>query len=429
MWTLYNLYSKPTRHFLHLFSTVASLPHAGTHTSPPIPNPSIVNYLIEAFGFPERRARSISNRFLWIETTEKPQSVVHFFKQLGLSETHIRSSVRISPQILFSDIDKTLKPKLQFFQELGLTGSDLGRFISMNSTLFTRNLDGKLVRCIEIIKKTLTDDDNNQDLIRVLKRCNWVSTKDPDSRMLGNISYLESCGIVGSQLSVLLKRQPLLFIMQESALRDLVSRVIDMGFSTDSRMLVHAVFTVSCMSIETFARKLELFRSFGFSKDECMGMFRRAPGLLRTSEEKLKLGFEFFMNHTEFGKPVLLLRPTSLMYSLEERVIPRYRVFQILKSKKLLKKGLNFVNLLSFSEEKFLEKFISRFRDDAEELLLAYKAIICIPRKIVIATDNANDGEALRKNKNWKQESVREQQSKDASKKDSDRDGRLSQMQ
>ncbi|KAA8517151.1 hypothetical protein F0562_017444 [Nyssa sinensis] len=378
MWTLspfrsYHLYSKPTRYFLYFFSSVASLPHAGTHTSPPISNPSIVNYLTEAFGFPEKRARSISNRFLWIETPEKPQSVVEFFKQLGFSETDIRSSVRISPQILFSDIDKTLKPKLQFFQELGLTGSDLGKFISMNSTLFTRCLDEKLVRCVEIIKKTFTDDDNNQDLIRILKRCNWVSPKDPASRLLGNISYMESCGIVGSQLSMLLKKQPLLFIMQESALRDLVSRVIDMGFSTDSRMLVHAVYTISCLSSETFTGKLELFRSFGFSKDECMEMFRRAPALLRTSEEKLKLGFEFFMNHANFGKSFLVLRPTCLMYSLEETVIPRYRVFQMLKSKKLLKKELNFVNLLLFSEDKFLKKFISRFRDDAEELLLTYK--------------------------------------------------------
>uniref|UniRef100_A0A5B7AU68 Mitochondrial transcription termination factor family protein n=1 Tax=Davidia involucrata TaxID=16924 RepID=A0A5B7AU68_DAVIN len=162
--------------------------------------------------------------------------------------------------------------------------------------------------------------------------------------------------------------------MQESAVRDLVSRVVDMGFSTDSRMLVHAVYTVSCMSIETFTRKLEVFRSFGFSKDECMEMFRRAPGLLRTSEEKLKLGFEFFMNHTKFEKSVLVLRPMCLMHSLEERVIPRYRVLQILKSKKLFnKKEPSFINVLNLSEKEFLEKFISKFGDDAEELLATYR--------------------------------------------------------
>ncbi|KAA8530918.1 hypothetical protein F0562_005623 [Nyssa sinensis] len=279
----------------------------------------------------------------------------------------------ISPQILFSDINKTLKPKLQLFQELGLTGSELGKFISLNSPLLTRNSDGKLVPCIQIIKKTLINDDNNQDLSRVLKRCNWVTAKDPDSRMLGNISYLESCGIVGSQLSMLLKRQPRLFIMRESVVRDLVSRVVDMGFSTDSRMLVHAVYTVSCLSMETLTRKLEFFRSFGFSKDECIEMFRRAPGLLRTSEEKLKLAFEFFMNDIKFGKSMILHQPICLMHSLEERIIPRYRVLQVLKSKKLLKKEKSFMNVLNYPEEKFLEKFISRFRDDAEELLVTYR--------------------------------------------------------
>ncbi|GLT54222.1 hypothetical protein SLA2020_274390 [Shorea laevis] len=32
-----------------------------------------------------------------------------------------------------------------------------------------------------------------------------------------------------------------------------------MGFSVNSRMLVYALYTVSCMSNETFTRKLELF--------------------------------------------------------------------------------------------------------------------------------------------------------------------------
>lgn len=96
-------------------------------------------------------------------------------------------------------------------------------------------------------------------------------------RLLCNIAFLESCGIVGSQLSTLLKRKPRLFVIRESTLRDLVSRVLDMGFLIKWRMLVHAVYAVSGMSGETLSRKLELFRSFGFSEGELMEMFRRYP--------------------------------------------------------------------------------------------------------------------------------------------------------
>ncbi|KAA8546885.1 hypothetical protein F0562_003314 [Nyssa sinensis] len=150
----------------------------------------------------------------------------------------------------------------------------------------------------------------------------------------------------------------------------------DVGFSIDSRMFVHAVYTVSCLSTVTLTRKLELFRSFGFSKEECIEMFRRAPGLLRTSEVKLKLGIEFFMKYIKFEKSVLVHRPSCLMHSMEKRVIPRYRVLQLIKVKRLLKKEPSFISVLILPEDEFLEKFISRFRDNAEELLVTYRGDI-----------------------------------------------------
>ncbi|KAB2597293.1 hypothetical protein D8674_000213 [Pyrus ussuriensis x Pyrus communis] len=110
------------------------------------------------------------------------------------------------------------------------------------------------------------DEDGGEDAVVEV-------AKDPESRLLRNSAYMESCGIVGSQLSMLLKRQPWLFIVQESVLRCLVA-------------------------------KLNLLCDFGFSKDECMEMFRRTPGLLRTSEEKLKFGIDFFLNTIKFKKSV-----------------------------------------------------------------------------------------------------------------------------
>ena len=92
--------------------------------------------------------------------------------------------MRFSPQILFSNIDKTLRPKLEFFQQLGLFGSDLARFISKISTLLTASLDRKLVPCIEILKKFFGNDENAKDLIRVLHRCNWVVTRDPKIKVV-----------------------------------------------------------------------------------------------------------------------------------------------------------------------------------------------------------------------------------------------------
>ncbi|KAF5480774.1 hypothetical protein F2P56_001490 [Juglans regia] len=336
-------------------------------------NSPIADYLINTFKFTETQALSISTRFYWVKSPEKPGSLLLFFQNLGFSESDIRSAVRTSPQILFSDIDKTLKPKIEFFQELGLVGSELGKFISRNSMLLNVSLERRLVPCIEIIKNILSNDEDNQDLFRVLRRCNKVVRGDPQSGLMGNIAFLKSCGIVGSQLSMLLTRQPRLFTIKESKLRDLVSRVLDMGFAVNSRMLVYALYTVSCMSNETFTRKLELFQSSGFSSEECIQMFRKAPGLLRTSEEKLKLGFEFFMNTINLEKSVLVRIPSCLMYSMDKRVMPRYMVLQVINSEKLLKREPSFIHVLSLTEEEFLAKFIAKFGNDAEKLLVAYK--------------------------------------------------------
>ncbi|KAH7860982.1 hypothetical protein Vadar_020263 [Vaccinium darrowii] len=172
---------------------------------------------------------------------------------------------------------------------------------------------------------------------------------------------------------MLLKNEPRVFFMPETALRGLISRAIDVGFSVDSRMLVHAVHTVSCMTDETISKKFELFRSFGFSVDECMQMFRRAPRLFAASEGKLKFGMEFFLYDVKLERSVLVSRPTCLTYSMGERVIPRYRVLQVIKCKRLLKKVPSLHNVLHLTEEKFIEKFVSRFTDDAEELLVAYR--------------------------------------------------------
>ncbi|KAI8536121.1 hypothetical protein RHMOL_Rhmol10G0231700 [Rhododendron molle] len=328
------LYLKPNHiPFLSLFSSLSSL----THSPSSISNASLSNFLIETLAISQPQALSISNRFSSRKSLEKPHSVVQFLEQLGFSDAHIRSSVLLSPTILFSSVDETLKPKLQFFQDLGLTGPDLGNFISKHSHFLCDSLEKTVRPCVNIIKKALVNDRNNQDLIWVLRRPYWVTAK-PVSRLRCNIAFLESCGIVGPQLAMLLRTRPWLFFLQEPALRNLVSRVVDMGFPIGSRMLVHALFTVSGMSGETFSKKIELFQTFGFSEDECMQMFRKSQHLLGASERKLKFGLEFFLYVIKLERSSLVSWPTCLSYSMGKRIIPRYKVLQLIERKRPLKK-------------------------------------------------------------------------------------------
>ncbi|CAK7339000.1 unnamed protein product [Dovyalis caffra] len=215
----------------------------------------------------------------------KPASKPPF---IGFSNTHIQSSIKRAPQLLFAKVDKTLKPKIEFFKNLGIVGLELAHLISKSYVILKASLERRIVHCIEILKEVLVNDGDDKGLVKVLLRCNRIMGKDPKSFLLSNIALFESYGIVGSQLATLLRGYPRLFIMQESVLRD------------------------------------------------------------------------------------LLLKHGRKNYSS----IPDW---DLLKSNKLLRRDRSFLNVLYLSEKVFLERYVSRFRDDAEELLVVYKGHILDP--------------------------------------------------
>ncbi|KAK1379050.1 transcription termination factor MTERF5, chloroplastic [Heracleum sosnowskyi] len=335
-------------------------------------SPQIINFFTNSLGFSPPNAQSLLQRLPGggLKDLNNPKSVINFFKSLGFSDTQIRNCVYNRPQILSSSIDKTLKPKIQLFQDLGLVDFDLGKFFSWNSELLSRNLAKTIVPCIDMLRPIM---DNDKDLVVVISRSNWIFKRDPEKVLKANVGFLMECGIVGSRLSMTLKRQPWILTKNVGDLRELVGRVLEMGFSAESTMLIHAIHTINSMTSETLMRKFRLFRSVGFSEDECSFLFRKMPVLFRASEEKLRVGLLFFMNTAKFDKEVIMRNPTCLMYSMEDRVIPRYKVMEILKSKELLETPPRFVKVLSMKEDVFLDRFISSFPSEAAQLLLAYK--------------------------------------------------------
>ncbi|TKY59931.1 Mitochodrial transcription termination factor-related [Spatholobus suberectus] len=357
--------SNSVRSFFSSFSAASfstQCPHSNESTS-------IIDYLNANFQFSRTQSFYISKRVSRGRFPQRPLSVLSFFKQIGFCDAQILSVVRQRPQILFADVDKILRPKIELFRLFGFEGSELSKFISKNSSILTSSLKKTLVPAVEAIRKIVCHE---KDFLRVLHRCGWILPKY--QKFMDNVAFLQSCGVVGSHLAMLLKLQPRLFIAQHSTIGNCVSRAVDMGFHENSRMLVHGIHTISSLSHKTFRRKLELMNCFGFSEDEGLQMFRRAPTLLRTSEKKLKVGMEFFLQTVMLPKSALVHQPRILMYSMEDRVLPRYRVFQLLISKNLCsKKASSYVYVLCLSEEMFLVKYISQFREIAEELLVVYK--------------------------------------------------------
>lgn len=359
-YSLDNLSSATSRSLLSLFSTISSTKSSKERII-------VVNYLTSNFKFSKTQSIYILERVFHARCPQQPFIVMNYFQQIGCTEAHVQSMVCRTPQILFSDIDKTLKPKVEYFQQLGFDVPELGKFLSKKSALLTVSLNKTLVPSVEIIRKIAC---NEKDLVKLLHRIGWILPSH--KKILRNVAFFQSYGIIGSQLLYLLKRQSLLFTKPESLLQNLVSQAVNLGFHANSRMLVHAILVVHGLSSEAFETRLKLIQSFGFSKDECLLMFRRAPFLLRSAENKLTFGFGFFLNVVMLPKSVLVQRPMILMYNMEDRVIPRYGILQLLISENLLKKNPSFIEMLEMREDIFLKKYILKFRHKSETLLIAY---------------------------------------------------------
>ncbi|KAL4331655.1 hypothetical protein AHAS_Ahas13G0521800 [Arachis hypogaea] len=123
---------------------------------------------------------------------------------------------------------------------------------------------------------------------------------------------------------MLLKRQPRLFTAPEASLRNHVPRAVSIGFDKNSRMIVHALHTISCLSHKTFSRKLEFIQRCGFSKDETLQI-------------------------------------------IQDRLVPRWS-FAALD----INEAIDIAYILRMSGELF-DRYILRFRGNVETLLVAYK--------------------------------------------------------
>ncbi|KAL7131496.1 hypothetical protein ABFS83_12G007300 [Erythranthe nasuta] len=252
--------------------------------------------------------------------------------------------------------------------------------VSKNPFLLASSLSKTIKPGIEVIKEVLESEKSNYDnnnnfkalMFRILSRYAFVIGKD--SVLRSNIAYLRRCGVVGSQLITMLKCEPRLLSIPEEELRNLVSRATEVGFLMGSRMLVYGILALYGNTPETIDRKSKLLRSFGFSQDESNEMFVKSPPIFKTSEAKLRRGIEFFLQTVMLDKSVLVGTPALLDFSLEKRMIPRYKILEVMKSRGLLEKDPSFVTVAFLTDKKFVEKYILRFgNDDAKELLLAYE--------------------------------------------------------
>ncbi|XP_065869522.1 uncharacterized protein [Euphorbia lathyris] len=270
---------------LHKFPDLAHLSLVSFSTS--TPKITIFDYLVNHQQFSPECAANVSSSSSteYLKNPQNAESVLNFLKEIGFSKNQIESVVQKAPNVLSAKLEKSIKPKIKVFQDLGFHFTDFANIISTSPWLLRSSAD-RLRNCILGLKNVLGP---NADICMLLKNSGGrFRGYDLNRTLLPNLEYMKSCGICSLQISAYVCRFPLNYVVEPEKLRCIVQRVDEMGVDRKSKMFIEAVRVMSSMTRENWELKLKLFRDLGFSEQNILVAFRRTPQAFCVSERKIK---------------------------------------------------------------------------------------------------------------------------------------------
>ncbi|GMN46444.1 hypothetical protein TIFTF001_015630 [Ficus carica] len=327
-----------------------------------------VSYLINSFGFSPESALSAS-RYVNFQTPEKPDKLIHLFKKYGFTQTQISSIVRISPKLLSFDAEKTILPKLEFFEAKGISGPEMAKMLSVFPTILRCSLDRQIMPSYDFVRNLFQSDET---AVSAVKRFPDI-LRNVVKHVAPNVDILRSHGVPDPKIATLLKNWPKVFIASPNSFRKIVEKVECSGFDASKVNFVLAVVAFSIVDKSRWQSKINVYKKWGWSEEEVAKAFQRNPWCMVHSEDKLTASMNFFINQMGW-RPCHLAKCTTILgLSLKKRVVPRCSVFQVLLSKGLVEKEVSLHALLIVPEEKFLQEFVLPYKEEAPELLKLYK--------------------------------------------------------
>ncbi|KAI7983700.1 hypothetical protein LOK49_LG15G00321 [Camellia lanceoleosa] len=329
-----------------------------------------VSYLINSCGLSPESAISASEKVKF-ESPEKPDSVLNLLTTHGFTNAQITNLVRRRPVLLLANPEKTLLPKLEFFQSIGVSRTDLARTLSSNPTLLTRSLENQIIPSYNFLKGVVQSD---KKVVSALKRTSWIFLEDHKKNIVPNIAVLREDEVPESSIALLLTHFPEAIMQKHDQFREIVNEVKTMGFNPLKSTFVLAVHAISGKGNKSiWDRCYEAYRKWGWSNDEIHLAFKKHPHCMILSEKKITRAMDFFVNKMGWNSKMIARCPVVLFFSLEKRIIPRCSVIQVLSVKGLIKKDLSLSSVLLPVEKCFLERFVTKYEEEVPQLLSVYQ--------------------------------------------------------
>ncbi|KAL4557666.1 hypothetical protein LXL04_035852 [Taraxacum kok-saghyz] len=192
----------------------------------------------------------------------------------------------------------------------------------------------------------------------------WLLSSNFAQKLSASILVLQKYGLPKDKIETLLLRNPGSLLQSPNWLESTIEKVEPvLGIPRNSPRFADGIELAVSMATSTLETKFEVFRSFGWSDSEIHTMVSALPFCVRRSEAKIEVTLKFFMNELGYTATYLATHPKLLVYSLEKRVMPRYKVLEILKEKKLLKNKLSLCSVVALSESNFVRDFVAPYNE------------------------------------------------------------------
>uniref|UniRef100_A0A9I9D1M2 Transcription termination factor MTERF5 n=1 Tax=Cucumis melo TaxID=3656 RepID=A0A9I9D1M2_CUCME len=232
-----------------------------------------------------------------------------------------------------------------------------------------RSVNSQLKPTFCLIKEMLESDEK---VAAAICRASWILSANSKGTMRSNIDVLVSEGVPSTNIAKMIALNPRSIMRNVDRIIHAVKTVKELGVEPKDRTFVYAVSAVGSMSDSSWKKKINVMKSLGWSEKEIFTAFKKDPTFLTCSEEKMRDVADFCFNTAKLDPESVIIYPKFFQCSVDKRLKPRYKVFEVLKVKNLLK-NKNIARWFIRGEREFVENNVVKHLDEIPNLMDIYR--------------------------------------------------------
>ncbi|KAG0497013.1 hypothetical protein HPP92_001704 [Vanilla planifolia] len=231
------------------------------------------SYLTSSCGLSPAAALSVAQKFR-LRNIEKADSFLSVLTEHGFTEAQIAQVITKAPSLLSSTAEKSIKPKLEFLLSVGLPSAALVKIVSGNPFLLRTSLERRLRTNFNILKTFLG---GAKETITAVCRATRFLQHNLEEDVLPNVKTLEEHGVPRHRIVKLATLYPRALLRSPALFRKEAALLKEMGLDPHKATFVHGIVVFCGLNNQSKVRKLQLYRSLGWSEEDCTLLFKKFP--------------------------------------------------------------------------------------------------------------------------------------------------------